>query len=302
MAAKTVGSDRRRFWIMMFLGSAPDLDVLFSGLGSWASMLQHRGLSHSFVGIVLQALLYAWAFARWDQGTFRTRAFHYSLPLALHVLCDYLTCFGVPVLLPFSTVSFSADLMMDLCVIPMVAMGAGLYFMHRKEVHGWSVTRPLWGIWVVYMIVAATGKAYAMKLAESPAHMAVTALPTKFNPFNWRAVSHDDKTRTYTQVSVDLIRGRRKSAVISAMPIDDFAVQASLKSPEVKMFLDTNRWPVVRVTPTPSHGYSVEWGNLLFSARGLVRGKVRVEIASNGAILGQEKIFNFWNPQNVDSI
>lgn len=301
MAAKTVGSGRRRFWIMMFLGSAPDLDVIFNALGPWAALLQHRGLTHSFVGIAFQALFYAWAFGRWDQGPFRTRAVHYSLPLSLHVLCDYLTCFGVPLLLPFSGQGFSADLMMDLCLIPMIAMGAGLYWMHRKEVHGWHVTRPLWGIWVVYMVVAATGKAYAMKLAENPSRALVTALPTQFNPFNWRAVSHDDQARTYTQYSVNLFRGRRESTVIAAAPMDDFAVEASLKSSEVQTFLRSNRWPVVRVTPT-ENGYGVEWGNLLFSTRGLVRGKVRVDLGSNGAILREQKIFNFWDPQRVESL
>src|SRR5690242_11931545 len=96
MAAKTVGGSRRRFWIMVFLGAAPDLDVLASGLGSWAFALQHRGISHSLVGVFLQAVFYAWAFKSFDRGLFWRRAGHYSLPLALHVACDYLTSFGVP--------------------------------------------------------------------------------------------------------------------------------------------------------------------------------------------------------------
>src|SRR4051812_38611963 len=111
MAAKTGGTSKRRFWIMCFLGSAPDLDVFFNGLGSWAWIIQHRGITHSLLGIVLQSLFYAWVFARWDQGPYRERAIHYSLPIGAHILCDYLTAFGVPLFSPFIFKEYSADLM-----------------------------------------------------------------------------------------------------------------------------------------------------------------------------------------------
>jgi hypothetical protein len=89
LAAKTVGTTKRRFWVMMFLGTAPDLDVLFNGLGSWAFWLQHRGISHSILGIVVQTLLYAWIFQKWDVGSYRQRAWHYFLPLFLHSFCGF---------------------------------------------------------------------------------------------------------------------------------------------------------------------------------------------------------------------
>jgi hypothetical protein len=70
-------------------------------------------------------------------------------------------------------------------------------------------------------------------------------------------------------------------------------------SADVKAFLASNRWPVARVQTVPD-GWNVEWGNLLFSTRGMVRAKVRVHVAANGEVLAAERIFGFWNPSEND--
>src|SRR4051794_30138701 len=90
MVAKTTGGPRRRFWILMLLGEVPDLDILAAPLGPWAFWLQHRGISHSLIGFVVEALFFAWAFRKWDPGAYWHRAALYSLPLFLHGFCDYL--------------------------------------------------------------------------------------------------------------------------------------------------------------------------------------------------------------------
>lgn len=294
MAAKSVGGSRRRFWIMIFLGVAPDLDVIFNVFGGWAALLQHRGLSHSIVGVGVQAVCYSWLFSKWDEGRFWQRSFHYSMPIFFHVLSDYLTCYGVPLFSPFTTRTYSADLMMDLCLIPMVFMALALFWMYRKDVHGWHVTRPIWGIWLIYIMVSVTGKVYATRLAP-PSSAHVIALPSRANPFQWRTIYQDGANRKYHYYSVDLLYGQNGASSSVAMPGEDMPVQASLKSFEVKHFIETNRWPVARVTANEK-GWTVEWGNLLFSVRGLVRGKVAVKINPDGTIAQEEKIFKFWNP------
>ncbi len=154
MAAKTVGTTKRRFWIMMFLGAAPDLDVVFNVFGGWAFWLQHRGISHSILGVVAQALFYSLVFQKWDKGSFAERAWHYSLPLFFHSVCDYLTSFGVPLLSPFSFQEYSADLMGGLALLPILFMSVGLVRIYQKGSFGWSATRPLWMGWLLYFMMA----------------------------------------------------------------------------------------------------------------------------------------------------
>lgn len=296
MVAKSIGTDRRRFWLMMFMGVAPDLDFLLSGLGGWAAIFHHRGLTHSFVGVVIQAVLYAAAFGRWDRGPFRIRAWQYSLPLALHVFCDYLTSFGVPLLSPFSFHDFSADLVTGLNIIPAAFMLTGLAWMHYQDQLGWRAVRPLWIIWGIYLSLSMSGKAYADRCITCP--RPATVLPTMYNPFAWRAVYTDPVTHTYHEDVVDLLNGQTKAGAALPMTDGDFPVQASLKSNQVQSFLHDVRWPLARVQPHQS-GWTVQWGNLLFSHKGLVRGKVEVEISSDGKIISEKRIFNFWNPDPI---
>jgi len=294
MAAKTAGTSKRRFWIMCFLGSAPDLDVLFNGLGGWAWIVQHRGITHSFIGIALQAVLFSWIFSRWDKGSFRERTVHYSLPIAAHVLCDFLTAFGVPLLSPFVFREFSADLMVGLTLIPMFIMITGLVWSHLKGEGGWRATRPIWLGWALYMCMALSGKAYAGKLIENVPD--ATTLPSTGNPFTWSVICPDHGSRSYKRFELDLVRGRRLSRAAVPMPGGDFPIQASKVNPDVRRFLRANRWPVARVLPHQGGGWDVEWGNLLLSTRGLVRGKVRVWVSEDGEVGPAARIFTFWNP------
>lgn len=295
MAAKTAGTSKRRFWIMCFLGAAPDLDVLFNHFGSWAYLIQHRGITHSLIGIVLQALFYAWAFARWDEGSYRQRAWHYSLPIAAHVACDFLTAFGVPLFSPFSTKEFSADLMVGLTLIPMFIMGVGLVWAYMRGENGWRGTRPIWIGWALYMCMAVSGKAYAAKLVDVPG--AVT-LPSTGNPFAWAVIYPDSSKQCYKRYELDLVHGRRLSQGAVPMPGSDFPIHASMSDPDVRQFVHSTRWPVARALPLSGGGWDVEWGNLLLSTRGMVRGKLRTRIAADGSILSTERIFSFWNPDD----
>ena len=295
LAAKTVGASKRRFWIMCLLGMAPDLDVLAGLFGGWAFIFQHRGISHSFIGVVFQSVFWAWLLVKFDGGSFKERAFHYSIPLGAHIFCDYLTCFGVPLFSPFSIKEYSLDLMSSVNVVPLLLTLFGIIWLHKKNHEGWQQTRLLWGMWVGYLLLSMTGKVYAGRiLGDSKA----VAMPMTVGSFKWRAVQSDSDRQYYRTQMVDLIKGASQEQIPVAMPDKSFPVQSSLASIKVRQFLVDNRWPVVQ-TMKRGDSWIVDWGTLLFSTKGLVRGKVRVEVSSQGEILSENKIFTFWNPGPV---
>lgn len=295
VAAKTVGASRRRLWIMAVLGAIPDLDVVANAFGSWAYLFQHRGLSHSAIGLVFQPVVFAFLLAPLDRGRFSTRAFHYSIPIALHLVCDLLTSYGVPLWSPFSLREFSMDLVNPVTIVPMIFMAGGLYWLIKTNRSGWAATRPVWGAWVLYIAVASSGKAYATRLTETQGHM--TALPSTVNPLSWRAVAIDGDGHRYHHYSINLWKGTTTTAGSFGVPRDERPVQASLLSPQVREFLDESRWPVVRVMPDGNH-WKVEWGTLLFSARGTVRSKLAVRVSDTGNVLDVDRTFGFWDPKN----
>ncbi len=295
VSAKAVKASPRRFLVMGLLGLAPDLDVIMNVFGGWAHVFQHRGITHSFIGLFLQVIFYSALLKKWDKGSFNERAFHYSIPLALHVFCDYLTSYGVPLFSPFSLASFSWDLAGSLNLFPVALTIGALWFLHKKELHGWKATAPVWGMWVVYFMLMATGRGYAAKLTQGSGDM-VTAVPSISSPLSWRALALDQKTNDYRHYEIDIWSGNVTFLGRSPQPGSDFPVQKSLNSPLVQEFMKDNRWPAVRVEETRS-GWRVEWGSIIYSVRGMVRGKVAVNVSRDGAVTDQESVVSFWDPQ-----
>jgi len=281
---------------MTLLGGLSDLDILGSLLGSAGNYFQHRSFTHSLIGIFCQAVFFAVLLCRWDRGFALRRFISYLLPLMLHLFCDLLTPFGLPLLLPWSARNYSWDLLGSLNIIPALFMMGSLLWLQRRHLDGWRATRVVWAAWVIYLGLAFTGKVYATQLAKSGAEN-LTALPTLYSPFNWRAVAEDKATHAVRYYDVDLLSRQVHQAGEFSTPLDSFPVQASLKSRGVSRFLQDHRWPAVRVMPRDK-GWDVEWGTLIFSALGPVRGKLVVSVAPDGQILQESSVVDFWDPRS----
>ena len=295
LAAKTVTTSSRRFWIFIILSLVPDLDCVMNMFGSWAYLFQHRGLSHSILGVFLQAVFFAWLLKRWDPGDFETRTRHYALPLGLHLLGDLLTGFGVPVFSPFLTREFSANLFSSVLILPSFITLIAVVWLVKNKASGWRSTRLAWSFWGLYILLVVSGKSMGSQLVES-SHHKLTLLPTLYNPFEWRAIQEDGENRTYDYYSVDLLEGTSHYIQSFPMPDQSFSILASQGSDKVKTFLNQGRWPMARSLKTEK-GWIVEWGQLLFSLRGSVRNKIHVNLNQKGEILTERNVHGFWDPK-----
>jgi len=300
LVAKTVKAPRRRFWILIFLGEAPDLDVFFSSFGPWAFWLQHRGITHSFFGAAVQTLLYAWAFSRIDPGPLKVRLGQYFLPLFLHTCCDYLTSYGTPLFSPFSFKEYVGNLVPAVTVIPLAFMLAGLLYIHAKKTEGWRATRPLWMAWAVYLSLALASRSYAAQFVKDEPGK-ITLVSGLVSPVTWTAVVERDPCCAYQAFWINVLKRQRKTGPAVSTPMDSFPIQASLKSPVTRRVVASIRWPVARAVPLPEGGWRVDWGKMLFSSRGMVRSLWSVEISSAGAIGGEKRMFGFWSPNEKKS-
>jgi hypothetical protein len=189
--------------------------------------------------------------------------------------------------------NYSWDLIGSLNLVPLAITIAGLWWLHKKEAHGWKATTPLWAVWAVYFGLAFSGRAYAAHLTSYPT---ATIVPSIVNPFGWRAVAVDESHHAYRHYDVNILKGNVTFLGASQQPGREFPVEKSLKSAIVQEFLHDHRWPVVRVIPTDGQ-WRVEWGTLIYSVRGMARGKVAVQIAADGRILSEENIISYWNPE-----
>jgi membrane-bound metal-dependent hydrolase YbcI (DUF457 family) len=282
----------------MFVGEAPDLDVFAAPLGPWAFWLQHRGITHSLVGFIAQALFFAWAFRRWDPGVYWRRAALYLVPLLLHGFCDYLTSYGVPLLSPFSFHEFSADVTPSVTLIPLIFMAWGLVRLYRNGREGWGATRSLWLAWAVYVVFSFGGQAYAAHLMApfTDGTDRVTVVSGVLNPFGWTAVEQRAQCCRYHATHINILTRSIRPGLTLEAGTDELPVVSSMQSDLVRRFVATTRWPVARTTSTP-FGWDVDWGKVLFSTRGLVRAQIRAEVGLDGKLIRAEHLFEFWDPK-----
>lgn len=93
---------RAAYGLCVLAAWLPDIDN-FVGLGPEAYLRHHRGITHSLLGIVVQAVLLAAAFRLFGRAFTPLKTFALALALlAGHLWLDVITSFGTQLLAPFS--------------------------------------------------------------------------------------------------------------------------------------------------------------------------------------------------------
>ena len=117
IAGKKLG--KKAMFIGAIANSLPDIDILASPfLDHAADLLFHRGITHSFLFLVLVSPLLAWGSGKVfvKAGlTFRHWLFFWGLEIFVHLLIDSFTAYGTGWFEPFShaRVSFNAVFVLD---------------------------------------------------------------------------------------------------------------------------------------------------------------------------------------------
>ncbi len=117
VAGKKLG--KKAMLIGAIANSLPDIDILASPFLDHATdLLFHRGITHSFLFLVLVSPLLAWGSGKVFKKaeiTFRNWWFFWALEMFVHLLIDSFTAYGTGWLEPFSQarVSFNAVFVLD---------------------------------------------------------------------------------------------------------------------------------------------------------------------------------------------
>ena len=186
-------------------GTLPDLDVLFYPvLDSVAELGFHRGLSHSFLFVVVAAPLFGLLVARFARGapvSWKTWSWVGFWAFGTHVILDSLTIYGTGLLEPFSNAraAWNTLFIIDpLYTVPLLVglIGAMLVGPGSRRSVMW--TRVALGVSVVYLIWAGISKTIANREFEREfARMGIDPIryistPTPFNTVLWRALAETE--------------------------------------------------------------------------------------------------------------
>lgn len=187
----------------------PDVEIL-SGLSSTASYLDnHRGITHSLIGVPVLALILAAGMYYFSGNFWKTYAVA-LVAMFTHPALDYTNTYGLRPFLPFDGTWYYGDLLFifDPYIDSILLLGliACAVLDRNRKVIAWLaliLAVAYIGVRVELRSLAASQmEGYAAKL---PAAEQWAVLPTMLNPFVWDGIAATDKY--WIKVRVDSIDG-----------------------------------------------------------------------------------------------
>jgi inner membrane protein len=272
---------------MTLAAEAPDLDVLWFIKGPIAAFQHHRGWTHTFLGLPLEAAIVVggiWLFHRW-----RTRQATSSKPpkapirwallyafsliaLLSHLLLDWTNNFGLRPFFPFNPRWYAGSFVFIfepvLFLFLLIALIApSLFGLVGSEVgarrppfrgRGWAIAALL-GM-VALGAVRLFEHQKAIQLAQSADRngapvLRVAADPYPINPFHWQTVVEMPQSYEVSTADTfgDTMAGSSQAQIIYKPPTT-LATLVAKRSWLGQIYLDWSQFPVVTETGTDPDG------------------------------------------------
>lgn len=192
---------RTRLIAGMTAAAFPDIDGTLRLIDTLTYLNWHQGPTHSLVMLPLWAFLLAHLFSKVTRGRYSWQLFLIpaSLGIAIHIVEDLITSYGLMLLVPFSTERFCVPLafVIDLWFSAIIILGLimSYIFPAKKYIAGFAII-----CLTIYVVFLASlhqrakdiGLAYAQKMALIDAEISV--LPQPLSPFNWQIVAMEGET------------------------------------------------------------------------------------------------------------
>ncbi len=272
---------------LILAGNAPDIDIIAGLKGSIAYLKYHRGIAHSFVGIIALAFL-IWGMVCWLGRRVKPKP---GLPLnprwlllaallgtGSHLLLDFTNAYGVRPLLPFSGRWYAWDIMfiVDPLLLAVFILGLGLPWLLRlvsEEMGGRNTRFSSGAIFCLVAMAALWGvRDFAHRRAlrildsrdyagESPQRLG--AFPTMANPLTWTGVVETESSFHVVNASAFDVNAAPVEMGTFQKPASSPAITAAMRTEGGKVMLDFARFPWAQVNEN-DQGYQVSLGDLRF--------------------------------------
>lgn len=273
---------------MVVANLIPDIDGALTVFGPKYFFQYHRNpLTHSVGGAALISAVITTAVYLATPLKRPALVFGISfVGILLHLLSDLLTPWPIPLLWPFSTRTYSLDLINFLDLFLLAVLGGSFVAVNRWPERGALVLAAMLLVALSYLGFRAFGRHAAIRLvADRTSTSQIAALPHGLSLTEWDVVMQDG--RDYTYHLVDSLQSQVRSSQVIRSAGDERTIAASRDSALVQAFLKRARFPVAFVTE--ENGKSiVEWRDVhLMINGGALRG-VRVILDEQGKVVEEK--------------
>ncbi|MCJ7445182.1 MAG: metal-dependent hydrolase [Methanotrichaceae archaeon] len=169
----------------------PDFDIILIPLGKRLPIFGHRGITHTLVFVIFSStliyLLYSLISGYWD-----IKMLFILLMCGLsHILGDFLTSSGIPLLYPW--IKRYSKLNLDISINPIVFLTVltflfFLNFINLESIPSSTIQRLVYALAVVYFLYFSLRATLKYYYSQKPQNKSFVAIPT-WNPFSWRFAS-----------------------------------------------------------------------------------------------------------------
>ncbi|MGH7350842.1 MAG: metal-dependent hydrolase [Candidatus Methylomirabilales bacterium] len=249
--------------------AAPDIDGFMRFQDTALYLSVHRGITHSFVGGAVLALLLAALFYRFSayKHYWRLAGLCY-LGILSHIVLDLFTSYGTAIFLPFNGQRIAWDTLFIIDIFVSGVIVVGIVLAYRWPSHSIRVGRTALVLLGGYMLVAAAAHQLALirlrgrvERENLPATR-LAAFPMPFGPLRWSGVVATDEA-TYHVIFSLLDRGDRSFRVYP-LPRNGPLFRRAEEEDVVALFRWFARFPVVTVR-RGAVGPVVQYFDLQFS-------------------------------------
>lgn len=263
----------------------PDLDGAAAVLGPSYFLQYHRHpLTHSVGGAVLLSAVLATGISLFTPFKRPWLAFGIAFGgMLLHLLSDLLTPWPIPIFWPFSTRTYSLDLINFLDPFLLVLLLVSFFATRRWPENGLSIVLLTLLITMGYLGFRFHGQQTAINLAkEKNLTGQFAALPHGLSLIAWDVI--ETNGLDYSYGIVDTFKKEIQDSQVIHSSNDQFTLEKSKSSKFVQAFLKRARFPFALVS-NDGNSVTVEWRDvhLLFTG-GALKG-VKVVLDGQGNIV-----------------
>lgn len=187
----------------------PDIDFALRLIDTLTYLNWHQGPTHSMILLPLWTWLLAWLFSWFSRGRYDWKLFVLPtcLGIAIHIVGDLITSYGLMLFAPFSAQRFSLPLVFVIDPWFSLIIIAGLIAAWRypqRRIPSIIALVSLWGyvvfLWTLHQ--QATEIATHHVAAEGMSKAQINVLPQPLSPFHWKIIIRHDETYHLADVNL----------------------------------------------------------------------------------------------------